>query len=161
MPDSIEQQETSNSNAMDFKTLEQIAEQESQEQASQEQEQREQVPQIPTSELLYPAISLITAVAAPNWGIAEEENKAIADSYAEVLDKYYPNVGESFSVELNALLITAAIFMPRIGKPRQLPPPKEEKGADVVPIDTKEPGNSGGGGLDSMGEETLNGETVH
>lgn len=159
MSDSVENQETSNNNAIDFKALEQIAEQENQEQA--DQEQAEQVPTIPTGELLFPAISLITAVAAPNWEISEDENKALSDSYAEVLDKYYPNVGESFSVELNALLITAAIFMPRIGKPRQLAAPVEDKGAEVVPIDTKEPGNNGGGGLASMGEETLNGETVH
>lgn len=71
-----------------------------------------------TAELIAPIVQLATSALAPNWHIQKAESDALAEAYADVLDKYFPDVGSHFGVELNALLITAAIFTPRIGKPR-------------------------------------------
>lgn len=112
-------------------------------------------PEIPTSELIYPIVSMATAVVAPNWEIKEEENKALAEAYGDLLDKYFPNVGQSFGVELNALLITAAIFAPRIGKP--LKQEKKEK-VKAEKVSNKQTSNNDLSVLDV--QETIDGEPI-
>lgn len=90
----------------------------------------QEVQSIPTEEILYPVVSLFTAIVMPNWEIGEDENKALSESYAAIIDKYFPNVGGNYGVELNALLITGAIFAPRIGKPMVKVEKKEELKAE-------------------------------
>lgn len=72
------------------------------------------------AELLAPLVSLAFGLLAPNWNVAAEEQQAIAESYGALVDKYYPEGAGTFGVELNALILTAAIVGPRLGTPRKL-----------------------------------------
>ncbi|MPY23914.1 hypothetical protein [Shewanella sp. YLB-07] len=76
-------------------------------------------PEIPTSELIAPIIGLACNFICPAWEIAAEEQGALAQSYADVIDKYFPGGAGTFGIELSALLITGAIIAPRLKKPRK------------------------------------------
>ncbi|WP_025822955.1 hypothetical protein [Shewanella marina] len=78
-------------------------------------------PTVSGAELIAPVIGLACSVLAPNWQIKPEEQQALAESYGAIADKYFPNGVSAFGVELNALLITAAILTPRLGQPRHEP----------------------------------------
>lgn len=82
--------------------------------------------EIPTSEILAPVINMACAVLAPSWNIQPAEQQALAENYANVIDKYFPGGVGQFGPELSALLVTAAIITPRLGTPRK-PEPKPEK----------------------------------
>lgn len=112
-------------------------------QSQQPETEKEQEPEVKTAELIFPICQFATSVFCPNWGIKEKENMQLAESYAAVLDKYFPDSTKLFGVELNALLITAAIFGPRIaaGVPR-VNKPKPEKEQEKEP-DKAEGGDSG------------------
>lgn len=116
-----------------------------------------EAPQIPTEELIYPVLSFACDLGAPNWGIGDAEKKALAESYAAVLDKYLPNVSGHFGVELNALLITAAIFAPRLGKPPRIEQDKKTEQAERV-ADRAEKATYNDGVLNV--EQTLHGQAV-
>ena len=83
--------------------------------------------QISTAELISPIINLTVKTVCPAWNLQKEEIEALSESYADLLNKYFPDAVNSFSAEFNALLITAAIFTPRIGKSRFEEPIKAEK----------------------------------
>lgn len=85
------------------------------EQAETEAEQGEQVGPS-TSEVLYPLISFGCDLGCPNWQIQDAEKQGLAEGYADLIDKYWPGGIGQFGVELNALLMTAAIFGPRVAK---------------------------------------------
>jgi hypothetical protein len=119
-----EQTETqATENAMDQSALDAIA---AENESGEDQTEDQQTELMPTSEILYPVMSLITALTMPNWNIGEVENQKLSECYADLLDKYYPNICGSYGVEINALLITGAIFAPRIGTPRIKEEPKED-----------------------------------
>lgn len=82
----------------------------------------QQVPSIPTAALIAPLVALFCNVVAPAWGINDTEQKTLADAYAAVVDKYFPD-GVPMGPEVGALMVTAAVFMPRIGKPMKEPEP--------------------------------------
>jgi len=63
-----------------------------------------------------PAFSLL----APAWNVQDQEVEALADAYAALLDKYWPGGLQGFGVEINALLITLAVFGPRLKMPRKI-----------------------------------------
>lgn len=81
-----------------------------------------------TKDMLLPAVMMIAHTAAPNWALTEMECDALAESYAAVIIKYFPDGPKSFGPELNALIITGAIVAPRLvaGKSPRLP--AREKG---------------------------------
>ena len=64
--------------------------------------------------LFTPLFSLIT----PAWNIQSQEIKALSDSYASVLQKYFPDGTKAVGAELGAALVTVAIFAPRVSLPR-------------------------------------------
>lgn len=70
-----------------------------------------------TAELLLPVVGLMCGLFCPAWNIQQVEQQALAEAYGAVVDKYFPD-GINFGVELNALLITAAIIGPRLKMPR-------------------------------------------
>jgi hypothetical protein len=89
-----------------------------------------------TKQLISPIVSMACDLLAPNWGIQQTEKDVLCESYAEVIDKYFPSGLENFGVELNALLITAAIFGPRISLPRHaLQPEKPIEDTEQKPTD--------------------------
>ncbi|MFK5947696.1 MAG: hypothetical protein QM500_02860 [Methylococcales bacterium] len=93
-------------------------------------------PVIPTSELIEPIVQMCAGVLVPNWKLQKAEIKVLAEAYGSLLDKYFPDTGKLMGVELNALLITAAVIVPRIGTPIKEPPPKpetEKQVDDVAP----------------------------
>ena len=88
----------------------------------------EQSPEVvgpPSGELLLPVVTMAAATMAPAWQLKETECQALADAYGAIIDKYIPGGLGSLGVELNAAMITAAIFLPRMGKPRF---PEQEQG---------------------------------
>lgn len=87
----------------------------------------EQQPRIPTAALIAPLVALFCNVVAPAWAINDAEQKTLADAYAAVVDKYFPD-GVPMGPEVGALMVTAAVIMPRIGRPMKEPEP--EKRAD-------------------------------
>ena len=104
-------------------------------QAEQEQEKQQEVlygeskgineDGIKTAEIIAPVIGLCCDLFAPNWKIQAQEKELLTDSYAQIIDKYFPDSLGKMGVELNALLITAAIITPRLGIPRNNPPPAD------------------------------------
>lgn len=77
--------------------------------------------------LLQPTFDLL----CPNWNVQAAECNALAGAYAPVLVKYFPGGIGKMGPELTAVLVTAAIFGPRIGVPRVKPEekPKAAEGA--------------------------------
>lgn len=139
-------------NAIDSAALDEIAAE--YEEQPEEGTELAEAPEIPTHEILLPVITLATAMACPNWQITEDENRMLAESYAAILDKYFPNAAGNFGVEINALLITGAVFMPRLGKPPKLPPQDKDYGQKSEtgrPVRNEAPET---GGMDLSGFDT-------
>ena len=92
-------------------------------------------PQVPTKELVTPLVSLVCMAVVPAWEISQDEQSALADSYAAVIDKYFPG-GISMGPEMGAALVTAAIIAPRLGRPMKAedpePEPMQERGQDAA-----------------------------
>lgn len=93
------------------------------------------MPEIPTADLIAPIVGLVCSVVCPAWEIGAEEQGALSQSYADVLDKYFPEGAGAFGVELSALLVTAAIITPRLKKPRK----HKEETAKPTPDTEQEP----------------------
>lgn len=74
---------------------------------------------IPTVELVRPVLAMACAAFVPAWEISGPEQEQLAGVYSAVLDKYFPG-GLAMGPEVVALLVTATIVMPRIGKPRKV-----------------------------------------
>ena len=66
------------------------------------------------------------AVLAPNWGVQGQEVEALADAYAPLMAKYFPDASQ-VGPEIGAFLVTAAIIAPRLSIPRKV----EEKSEPV------------------------------
>lgn len=88
-------------------------------------------PEIPTADLIAPIVGLACSVICPAWEIGAEEQGALSQSYADVIDKYFPEGAGAFGVELSALLVTAAIVTPRIKLPRKHEETKTEPKEDL------------------------------
>lgn len=87
-----------------------------------------------TAEMLFPLVSFGCDLACPNYHIQKAEKQALAESYGELVDKYFPEGIGAWGVELNALLVTAAIFGPRVAKgiPARAPKEKEPEQGETV-----------------------------
>jgi hypothetical protein len=83
-------------------------------------------PQVSSAEIMRPLLRATFDILAPNWKIDDQESAALAEAYAAVLDKYFPD-GFPWGVEVNALLLTVAIIGPRFKTPpRNAPENKPE-----------------------------------
>ncbi len=82
-------------------------------------------PEINTSELIIPIVKMAVSVIVPNWKVSDDEVAALSVAYALVLDKYFPDTNKLMGVEFNALLMTSAIVLPRIGTPAKKENKKE------------------------------------
>ena len=94
----------------------------------------EAAPEVPeTSEILYPIINTAFKAIAPNWGVAEEESKALAEAYGGLIDKYFPDSQMAFGAEITALTVTAMVIAPRLNKPRKAEEKEVNPKKDTVP----------------------------
>lgn len=73
--------------------------------------------ELETSQVLLMVIGPLADILAPAWGITETEKKTLAEAYAPVIDKYWPDL--AVWPEVTAIAVTGIVFAPRIGKPRQ------------------------------------------
>lgn len=95
------------------------------EQAQIEQETAEQELAIPLTMLIAGA----AAVLAPNWQITQEESGELAEVYAPVITKYFPDASRfTGGVEANAAMVTLGIVGARVmaGTPRKIEPAKDD-----------------------------------
>ncbi len=82
---------------------------------------------VPTEQILLPVISAAFAILAPAWQVSAGECRQLAQAWAVVVDKYFPDLPSG--PELQAVIITLAVVGPRLGKPRREPEPeKREEG---------------------------------
>ncbi len=92
-------------------------------------EQAEQAAQAAeTKQALVMVIGPAFSLLAPAWNVQDQEVDALSDAYAALIDKYWPGGLQGFGVEINALLITLAVFGPRLKMPRKLEKPVEQEG---------------------------------
>lgn len=75
--------------------------------------------------LLEPAFGLL----APGWNVQAGECQALAGAWSPVLVKYFPGGIGQMGPELTALLVTAAVIGPRLGKPRTVDKQDDGKAA--------------------------------
>lgn len=85
---------------------------------AQEKKRDTMEPNPQTVMMLLPVIGLICRSVVPNWGITQDEQEALAGCYALVLEKYFTEL--DLGVELSAVIVTAAIIMPRLDRPRKV-----------------------------------------
>ncbi len=82
----------------------------------------------PTSEILAQLLQPAAMILAPNWNLQAQEIGALADAWAPVIDKYFPDM--NLGVEMSAALVTLAIIGPRLSIPPKLQPVQEDGGGD-------------------------------
>lgn len=96
-------------------------------------------PEQPTAEVLAQVIGPAFMILAPAWCVQDQEIVMLSESYAKVIDKYFPG-GVSLGPEVGAVMVTLAIIGPRLRLPRKLPPPEADQGEPDAPKQpTKEP----------------------
>lgn len=133
----VTEQEHDTGAAIDQAELNSMAEELEAEQAeAQAGELAEQHEGPATAEMLFPLVAFGCDLACPNYQIQKAEKQALAESYGDLIDKYFPEGIGAWGVELNALLVTAAIFGPRVAKGiparEPAPAPKQETGEAVA-----------------------------
>ena len=138
-----------NNAAMDLDALEQIAnESENTERQEENNNEVEAIsdyekfePDPKIKEMLHGAIYGGFQVLAPNWEITIEESEGMADLYARLLEKHFPDMKKSFSLEYMALAHTGAILITRLGKPRKIEHVKDSE-TDEPETETTRPGDN-------------------
>jgi hypothetical protein len=83
-----------------------------------------------TKMVINAGLTPVFGIMAPNWNVTKGEVDQLAEAWAAVLLVYYPNGFADMGPWFGATLATAAVFGPRIGQPRKLPPPKQEGQGD-------------------------------
>lgn len=67
----------------------------------------------PTRDVLVMVLGPLFNALRPTWGVTDKEVELLADGWAPVIDKYFPEF--NLGVELNAALITVMVLGPRLG----------------------------------------------
>lgn len=76
-------------------------------------------------EVIQPLLLGGFSVLAPAWDITGAECQQLADVYAPLCEKYFPEGPGKWGPEIAATFVTVTIITPRLGKPRKLPKPGE------------------------------------
>lgn len=73
-------------------------------------------PEMRLAEILQPAIQTSFDIFKPHWAIKEHESTALADSYAAVIEVFFPDtqIDPRLAVAGMALMTTFAVIQPRI-----------------------------------------------
>ncbi|WP_428398418.1 hypothetical protein [Marinobacter salarius] len=133
MTEKAEDQEKSTGTAINMEELDAVEQEAGAEEAPQSAGELLEEREGPTTaEVIAPLIGFGCDIGCPNWQVQKEEKRALAEGYGELIDKYYPEGLGAIGVELNALLMTAAIFGPRVaqGIPARAKPKAEEASDD-------------------------------
>jgi len=96
--------------------------------------------QIETAELLYPIISSGFDIFASKWKVPDKHKQALAKAYGDLLDKYFPDAGSMFGVELTALTVTGMVVAPHMLKSDEPPiekPVKKPAKQQAQPIEAE------------------------
>jgi len=81
-------------------------------------------------EILQPLLWGGFAILAPAWNITAEETQQMAEAYEPLCAKYMPDGPGKWGPEIAAAFVTVHVLAPRLGKPRKLPSPDQEKGQE-------------------------------
>ena len=96
--------------------------------------------EVKTADVLYELLIPTFDLLAPAWDVKREEQRALADAYGTVLDKYFPAGITKWGAELNAIVISVMVFYPRRGMPTHKAAPaqrgNEPIDGEVVKKDT-------------------------
>lgn len=90
------------------------------------QQQIEQGPE--TAEIVQQLLSMGFAVLAPGWNVSEPEVEQLAQAYGPLIDKYFPDGLGDHGLEINAIMITGAVILPRLRMPRKIEQPEQQEG---------------------------------
>lgn len=88
-------------------------------------------PSIPTEKLCEMLLAPCFMIFAPNWKVSEQEVQTLAGAYGAVLDKYFPDGLGDWAPEISAVLVTAMVITPRMGKPAKVEEKKPAPSADA------------------------------
>jgi len=55
----------------------------------------------------------------PAWKVQADEIEKLSECYACLVDKYFPDWATRFGLEINAILLTAIVVLPRLKTPRK------------------------------------------
>lgn len=80
-----------------------------------------------TAEIVQQLLSMGFGVLAPGWGVTEPEIEQLAKAYGPLIDKYFPDGLGDHGLEINAILITSAVILPRIRMPRKVEEKPEQQ----------------------------------
>jgi len=94
-------------------------------------------PKISTDQLVKSVLQPLFGIMLPGWRVTEEEIDALSGAYGLVLDKYFPD-GIDFGPELSAVVISLAVFGPRIQAMRMQDKKRREEEAKVVATQPKQ-----------------------
>jgi hypothetical protein len=83
-----------------------------------------------TGELIAALLRPTFDIMAPAWAVSDGECAMLGESYGAVVDKYFPDF--AFGVELTAIMVTLAVFGPRMRRPMKAE--KKEPAADAEAI---------------------------
>lgn len=84
-------------------------------------EQEPAPPELNLADALKPAIQITFDLLKPGWNIREEESQALADSYANVIEIFFPslNVDPRLAAVGMACFTTFAVISPRVKADRE------------------------------------------
>jgi hypothetical protein len=90
-----------------------------------------EAPEPSTAEILKPVLGMGFGILAPNWQVSDSEVEQLSECYGQLVDKYFPKGVGNYGLEINAIMLTGAIVLPRLKMPRKAAPqPETEKDGD-------------------------------
>jgi hypothetical protein len=108
-------------------------------------------PVVPSHELIRPLLAFAFDVYAPRWKVLPAEVDKLAEAYGAVVDKYFPDgLFGQYAVEINAVLITVAVFQPRMNiRPRDDVSPEDKSTPNERSVSSEKTPAADGWGLAS------------
>ena len=104
--------------AIDFATLDKIANSGEQDEGSEHGEGELKSPEMPMRDILFPVVSIIADKFAPAWELDDKEKLYLASGWGDVIDYYFPDVIGTNAPIVAAFAATFAVLGDRINKPR-------------------------------------------
>ncbi|MEW8346766.1 MAG: hypothetical protein AB2687_00515 [Candidatus Thiodiazotropha taylori] len=83
-----------------------------------------------TAEILQPIFEMGFGILAPGWGVTPGECKQLSEAYGQLFDKYFPEGMGDYGAEVSAVMLTAAVVLPRMKLPRKVETPPDAKSVE-------------------------------